>query len=152
MGERLTKQQTAERRVKALNLRATGASYATVTAECGYGSEAAARRDVSRCLEAMKLEAGRNLLTMETIRSEAAHQAAWALASDPTVSARDRVLAIREVTRVLSHRLRLLGLDRAAAERHAHEVLDAPVGLLAQFRVDVQAAYAELPSADDPHD
>lgn len=146
MAKGLTKrQQVAIRRAKALDMRRAGKPYRAIADELEYASESAASRDVHRALQGAVMEAGRNLLTLERERTDAVQAQAWALACDTNLSPRDRVAAIREVTRVLERRARLLGLDKAAGELLAADSMQAAKGLMADFVDHLRQEYADLP-------
>lgn len=148
------RQEVAERRAETLRLRRDGWSYSRIVRErpdLGYASPEAASKDVHRALSAVVLEQGRALLDLERERTDALQAAAFAIVADPQADTRDRVAAIREATRVLERRARLLGLDRAAGERRTVEDQDSARGIIGGFLTSLQDAYAQLPADTDHH-
>lgn len=105
----------AVRRAEALKMRANGRSYDDIAEALGYGSPASARKDLSRAMGQVIQEAGKELLTLETTRTENILSAAWGIITDPTADNRDKALALREATRILDRRAKLLGLDADSA-------------------------------------
>lgn len=96
-------------------MRANGKSYEDIAEALGYGSPASARKDLSRAMGQVIQEAGKELLTLETTRTENILSAAWGIITDPTADNRDKALALREATRILDRRAKLLGLDADSA-------------------------------------
>lgn len=121
------RQAVAERRAAALKLRRQGKTYAEVADALGYASPQSASKDVHRALKAVVHEEGHALLTLERERTESLLAIAWPLAEagDPR--------AIRECTRILERRSRMLGIDRAAGALLEEADLDRAKGLLGAF-------------------
>lgn len=100
-------------------MRAAGRSIADI-ADALYGGKAdTARRDISRALSSVVQEAGEELRTLETTRTEAILAAAFDIINNPDASDRDKAYALREATRVLDRRAKLLGLDADSKAAHA---------------------------------
>lgn len=140
MSDGLTKRQrVAERRAKALTMRREGKPYAVVAATLGYSSPNAASKDVHRALQSAVMEQGRALLDLERDRLDALQALLWPLAE------KGDVRAARELVRLMERRARLLGLDRAAADRLAAEGSETAKGVLGNFTSALQIAYDALP-------
>jgi len=93
------------RAAAALKLRATGVSFAEIAAQLGYPSENAANKAVLTALRREVHEEANHLRTLEGLRLDDLHAAAWdkAMAGDPA--------AIGCVLRIMERRARLFGLD-----------------------------------------
>lgn len=162
--------KVAQRRAAALRMRAAGRSTADIADELYDGNADTARRDISRALSSVVQEAGDELLTLETTRTEAILAAAFGIINNPDASDRDKAYALREATRVLDRRAKLLGLDadskaaqarKGAADLHSvtesMSLLDSVIGgslridaLAEAFRVYAQALADTLAQADIP--
>lgn len=105
-------------------MRANGKSYDDIAEALGYGSPASARKDLSRAMDQVIQEAGKELLTLETTRTENILSAAWGIITDSTADNRDKALALREATRILDRRAKLLGLDADSAAGKARQAED----------------------------
>ena len=128
------RQAVAERRADALRLRRHGKTYAEVADALGYSSAASASKDVHRALAKVVHEEGHALLALERERTESLLAIAW-----PMAEAGD-TRAIREVTRILERRARMLGIDKAAGELLAQSDLDAAKGVLGAFMAAIGSA------------
>jgi hypothetical protein len=93
------------RAAAALKLRATGVSFAEIAAQLGYSSENAANKAVLTALRREVHEEATQLRTLEGLRLDDLHAAAWdkAMTGDPA--------AIGCVLRIMERRARLFGLD-----------------------------------------
>lgn len=93
------------RAAAALRLRATGVSFAEIAAQLGYPSENAANKAVLTALRREVHEEANQLRTLEGLRLDDLHAAAWdkAMTGDPA--------AIGCVLRIMERRARLFGLD-----------------------------------------
>jgi hypothetical protein len=90
-------------------MRRHGKPYTEIATARGYASPNAASKDVHRALVNVVVEEGQALLALERERTEELWATAWPLA------AAGDTRAIRECTRILERRARMLGVDRAAA-------------------------------------
>ena len=143
----LTKrQQVSERRASALSMRREGRPYAVIAASLDYSSAAAASKDVHRALQGAVMEQGRALLDLERDRLDHLTSILLPLAE------KGDVRAARELIRIMERRARLLGLDRAATDRLATEGADVAKGVLSEFAVALQSAYAALPADTSTND
>ncbi|MBD8869296.1 hypothetical protein [Nocardioides donggukensis] len=136
----------SERRATALRMRREGKGYPEVTTALGYGSTGSCRKDVSRALRDAVMEQGHALLDLERERLDGLQAILWPLAE------RGDVRAARELVRLMERRARLLGLDRAAADRFAADEADTAKGLLGNFAGALQAAYEAMPDPDTTPD
>ena len=123
------KAQAAERRVKALELRKAGLSYAAIGKTLGV-SDAQAYDDVKRILSEMLKERAEDIehvRQMEVERVDALIAAVWARArggrkhedgsvEPPDLQAMDRVL------KLMDRRARLLGLDLQKPDETKHAI------------------------------
>lgn len=101
------KENAAERRVNALNLRKSGASFRQIGDQLGVDA-ATAYRDVQRALADLakeQRESAEQLRQLELERLDALQIALWVQARQGNQGAVDRVL------RIMERRARLLGLD-----------------------------------------
>ena len=102
--------EVALRRARALDLRRAGKSYPDIAAELGYSGAGSASKDVSRALDQVVQEAGKQLIQLERERLDGLLAILWPRAE------RGDVRAARECVRVMERRARLLGLDRVRSE------------------------------------
>lgn len=140
-----TRQAVAERRAAALKMRREGKQYAEIAQALNYASAGSASKDVSRALSGLVLESGRALLDLERERLDALQTILW-----PLVQAGD-VRAAQQLIKLFERRARLLGLDRAAAERlQAEQALQSQqaAGLLGAW-FQAQRDSLESPEHDD---
>jgi len=95
---------TAQRRLRALELRAAGYSYAQIAQMLGYRSKAGAWDAVHRAIASREREDAKHLLAIELERLDTAQRAIWekVLAGD--------VPAVRAVVSIIQTRAKLLGL------------------------------------------
>jgi len=132
-------------------MRAAGRSTADIADELYAGNADSARKDISRALSSVVQEAGDELLTLETTRTEAILAAAFGIINNPGASDRDKAYALREATRVLDRRAKLLGLDadsKAARARDDAGDIEHAAGLLGSFASNVNLS-AELDTMAD---
>jgi len=95
---------TAQRRLRALELRAAGYSYAQIAQMLGYRSKAGAWDAVQRAIGSIEREDAKNLLAIELERLDTAQRAIW-----EKVHAGD-VSAVRALVSIIQTRAKLLGL------------------------------------------
>jgi len=95
---------TAQRRLRALELRAAGYSYAQIAQMLGYRSKAGAWSAVHRAIDAIEREDAKHLLAIELERLDTAQRAIW-----EKVQAGD-VSAVRALVAIIQTRAKLLGL------------------------------------------
>ena len=95
---------TAARRLRCVELAATGQTYAEIASAVGYAGKSSARKAVLAALASREADAVDDLRRLEIARLDELQAASWedALAGD--VRAADRVL------RIISARINLLGL------------------------------------------
>jgi DNA-binding transcriptional MerR regulator len=95
---------TVQRRLRALELRAAGYSYAQIAQMLGYRSKAGAWDAVHRAIRAIEREEAEHLLAIELARLDTAQRAIWekVLAGD--------VSAVRALVAIIQTRAKLLGL------------------------------------------
>jgi DNA-binding transcriptional MerR regulator len=95
---------STERRLRALELRAAGYSYAQIAQMLGYRSKAGAWNAVHRAIRAIEREETEHLLAIELERLDTAQRAIWekVLAGD--------VSAVRALVSIIQTRAKLLGL------------------------------------------
>ena len=97
----------AARRAQAVQLKASGLTYAAIATEMGYANRGTVYRIISEALKAQNVEAVEQLRNLEVARLDTLQRAMW-----PAAMAGD-VHAASVVTRVIMTRSRLLGLDCA---------------------------------------
>jgi len=95
---------TVQRRLRALELRAAGYSYAQIAQMLGYRSKAGAWDAVHRAIRATEREDAKHLLAIELERLDTAQRAIW-----DKVQAGD-VSAVRVLVSIIQTRAKLLGL------------------------------------------
>ena len=141
--------EVALRRAKALNLRRAGKSYPDIAAELGYSGAGSASKDVSRALDQVVQEAGKQLIQLERERLDGLLAILWPLAE------RGDVRAARECVRVMERRARLLGLDKARADVLADvRVQEGERGasLVGQIFTHMRTTCPDNPDAPGPDD
>ena len=94
----------AQRRLRALELRAAGYSYAQIAQMLGYRCKAAAWYAVHQAIQSVEREEAKHLLAIELERLDTAQRAIW-----DKVQAGD-VSAVRALVSIVQTRARLLGL------------------------------------------
>lgn len=103
MAARVRKALIAERRTKAIAMRAAGEQWETIARECGYGSRGAACQDVARALAERRAEQddqADNLRAIEVEHLEALRRRMQAIVDsgdgDEQMKATDRLVKIGE--------------------------------------------------------
>lgn len=104
---------TAARRLRCVELAATGKTYAEIASQVGFANKSSARKAVVAALAARQVDAVDDLRRLEVSRLDQLQSASWedALAGD--ARAVDRIL------RIITLRAKLLGLvDQTPAVAH----------------------------------
>ena len=96
---------TAARRVRCVELAATGMTYAQIAADVGFANKSSARKAVLAALASREVEAVEDLRRLEVTRLDALQAAAWEDALTGDVGAIDRIL------RIIDRRMMLMGLN-----------------------------------------
>ena len=100
----------AERRMRAVELAATGLDYSQIAAELGYSHRSAARKAVVAVLQARIVEAADQLRELEVQRLDGLQRALW----DRALAGEQR--AVDSIVRIIQARVKLLGLDQHVNE------------------------------------
>jgi DNA-binding transcriptional MerR regulator len=134
---------STERRLRALELRAAGYSYAEIAQMLGYRNKAGAWKAVQRAIRGIEREATEHLLAIELERLDTAQRAIWdkVLAGD--------VSAVRALVSIIQTRAKLLGLGTETV-RVGLENDDPLREIFAAIAREIEAATvgdAELPPA-----
>jgi len=124
------------RRTRAVELRATGMSYAQIAAEVGYANRGTAHAVVTQALQTREAESVDLLRQVEIDRLNAVHAALW-----PKAMAGD-VDAVMALLRVIEARCRLLGLYGELGRKESVEGWDSCQG----------SATVVVPADDCRHD
>ena len=95
----------AARRAQAVQLKASGLTYAAIATEMGYANRGTIYRIISEALKAQNVEAVEQLRNLEVARLDKLQLAMWAAAMAGDVH------AASVVTRIIVTRCRLLGLE-----------------------------------------
>lgn len=105
---------TAARRVRCVELAATGMTYTQIASEVGFAGKSSARKAVVAALAAREVDAVDDLRRLEVARLDQLQAASWedALAGD--VRAVDRIL------RIITLRAKLLGLFDSSSGASDH--------------------------------
>ena len=117
-----------ERRLRALELRMRGLTYADIASQVGYASPSGAHKAVRAALEAEALMAASEVRDLLVMRLETLLQGIWDAACRGDLQAIDRVL------RVLDREAKLLGLDLPPQPENPPEEL--PVKAYINFPMD----------------
>lgn len=129
-------------------MRAAGRNHQEIADALDYSSVAVCRADLSRAMTQVVQEAGRELLTLETTRTERLLAAAFAIIDSPKADHRDKAMALREATRVLDRRAKLLGLDadsKAGQARMDGHGLEQQRSVLATLGAQIRDLVGEYP-------
>jgi pantothenate synthetase len=102
----------AARRAQAVQLKASGLTYAAIAIDMGYANRGTVYRIISEALKAQNVEAVDQLRNLEVARLDKLQLSMW-----PAAMAGD-VHAASVVTRIILTRCRLLGLERASVLSH----------------------------------
>jgi hypothetical protein len=135
--QRLT---TAERRAKALKLKTAGADLATIRVQCGYSSNAAASKDLTRAVQQAVKEsnlAARELLAVQMARVERMIAGHYIAAAGGSVKSAQVVLSC---------------VDRIVRWNHLDQVKtdsDSAKSVLGALARGLQLAADILPEVDD---
>ena len=97
----------AARRVKAVELKTAGLTYAQVAQELGYTSRGTAYNVVTKALREQTAEAVGDLRSFENARLDALQQALWDAAMTGDIQ------AVNSIVRIVAARVRLNGLQPA---------------------------------------
>jgi orotate phosphoribosyltransferase-like protein len=106
-GRHRNKALAAARRVRAVELKTAGLTYAQVAAELGYTSRGTAYNIVAKALREQTAEAVADLRHLENARLDALQVALWDAAIDGDVS------AVVAVVKIVQARVHLNGLEAA---------------------------------------
>ncbi len=117
-----------ERRLRALELRMRGLTYAEIAREVGYASGSGAHKAVRAALEAEALMTASEVRDLLVLRLETLLQGIWDAACRGEFQAIDRVL------RILDREAKLLGLDLPPQPENPPEEL--PVKAYINFPMD----------------
>ena len=117
-----------ERRLRALELRMRGLTYAEIAREVGYASGSGAHKAVRAALEAEALMTASEVRDLLVLRLETLLQGIWDAACRGDLQAIDRVL------RILDREAKLLGLDLPPQPENPPEEL--PVKAYINFPMD----------------
>lgn len=96
----------AKRQARAIELRQQGWTYDQIAAEVGYSCRGSAQRAVVKALDHVTREPAKELLGIELERLDNLQRGVWDRAIDGDLKALDAVL------RIMTHRAKLLRLDR----------------------------------------
>ncbi len=95
---------TAARRLRCVELAATGKTYTQIASEVGFANKSSARKAVVAALASREVDAVDDLRRLEVARLDALQAASWDDALTGDVRAVDRIL------RIITLRVKLLGL------------------------------------------
>lgn len=136
-----------QRRMKAVRLRASGATYEQIAQAIGYGDKSSARQAVMAVLKAHYDETApdrntlllRELMTLDTLQ-----MAAWkgAMSGDPE--------SIRVVVRIMERRSRMLGIDAPTKIEITDELDREIASLTATMAEDASWDVDDISSDPDP--
>lgn len=103
--------RAAARRVQAVRLRMSGATYDQIAEACGYSDKGSARHAVMRALTRLEAESVGELRALENARLDADEVVLRSLIADRSQTANTRIRAIDSRLRLSARRARLNGLD-----------------------------------------
>ena len=103
--------RAAARRVQAVRLRMSGATYDQVAETCGYSNRSAARQAVMRALTRLEVESVGELRALENARLDADEVVLRTLIGDRNRPDSVRIKAIDSRLRLSARRARLNGMD-----------------------------------------
>ena len=131
------RQQLADRRAKALELRKAGMTYKTIAEQTGV-SETQARKDIETSIKAIYKEPAEQVLTLETERLDRLFFESYRLAisTDTNTDPVDKQRAANTCLKIMERRARLLGLDTLQPLDNTGEITGALTGFLTALQAD----------------
>lgn len=137
------REELAQRRVRAAQLRTAGYSYLEIAKALGYANEGGAWKAVEAVRKTAIREAGRDLVNLELERFDTLQRAAMgrAIGGDPS--------SIRAALRVMDQRARMLGLYKATVDERIPDAREAFAILAGGLRERFAEPVDPQPEPDD---
>jgi hypothetical protein len=141
------REELAQKRVRAAQLRTAGYTYAEIARTLGYANEGGAWKAVEAVRKTAIRESGRELVNLELERFDVLQRASMtrAVGGDPS--------AIRAALRVMDQRARMLGLYKSPVDERIPDAREAFSILLGGLRERFPEPPADpQPEDDEEHD